>query len=428
MTLDLEIRLRRANPEPARAFGVDEELLRRVLAEPRERPTATQRIRRRPLLLLAAAVILVAGTAASVSQFAVQYFGADDSEPTPAAIVAELRRLSQGFEVDAERYVRLASFDSEAGRTTIYIAPATKGARYCVASATGSTVDGGSCSVDTVPEMKVPYGNFHSSSYGDVFPIYGRVPDGVASIEVRFEDGAAHKVSVRAPWWIYVVGGDETAAGHRPVALEARGPDGALLATQHLNKFSFSSRAAALAAIPESDGSPGQEAVRNALVAILPIGAEIGPKVRLDETRLVRTVHTSRGSFDVYAAPWGNGGLCFGYDDHRLAFEHTTTGCPYGEPSPDQPSTFSAHTIEVYADRSGFAVLDGTPPRAAAAVRVRFQDGTSAGADIFTRSFFGFWFDGKRLSPAHRPTELVALDADGSSIDTFSLDPPRLMP
>jgi hypothetical protein len=429
MTTDVRQRLRNANPASVTGQLAPDDLLQRVLAEPR---AAARRVRRsmlrRPPLLIAAAVLLLGGTAAGVSRFAVDYFGSDDSEPTPAAIVAALRRVALEQPdyfgpIDAKGFVRLAAFDGPNGRVTLYVAPASKRDAYCVASATGDEVTGGSCHSTTVPGLRIAYGQGWNSDFGDVATVHGRLPANVAAIEVRFQDGAVRPASVRRPWWIYVVGGEETEPGHAPIELVARGADGDVVATQELNPYTFLNKAAIEDAIPAGDGSPEQNAVRTTLVRLGPFGVPISQQVRLEETRLVRTVQTSRGSFDVYAAPWDDGGVCFGYFNNGLNIEHITSGCPSDEYVPKQESTFNGGEINVYAARAGFGVATGPPPIGSERVSVLFEDGSSADADISRRSFFVFWFDADRLVPGHRPQEIVARDAEGHVIDTFQIDP-----
>jgi hypothetical protein len=426
----LTTRLRAGNPV-SKAEGVDEALLARLLAESRE-PAGRLRLRRAAVLFAAAAVLL-GGTAAGVQRFVVDYFGSDDAEPTPASIIAELRRLDLAAggdfgTVDAESFVRLAAFDGEHGRVTIYIAPTTAGDGYCIASADGSVVDGGSCSKNAEPEMQIPYGSYWNSDAGDVHIVYSRLPADIASIEVRFEDGAVRPASIRPPWWIYVVGGTETEAGHRPTALVARSADGVLLATERLDPYTFWSRAQAEAALPESDGSPGQDAVRSALAGVLPSAGRIAEQLQLDRTRLVKTIATSRGDLDVYSAPWGEGGVCFGYATSGFTFDRTISGCPSGQARPDQPERFDADQVEVDAADPDLVIVDGTPPAGSGRVSVRFEDGTSAEMDISIPSFFISWFDADRLVPGHRPQGLVAWDPQGRVIDRFELDPALLAP
>lgn len=425
-------RLRNANPVSGTEQVAPDDLLRRVLAEPRA-PQRRRSMLRRPTLLIAAAVLLLGGTAAGVSRFAVEYFGADDSEPTPAAVVAALRQVALDEPdyfgaVDAERFVRLAAFDGSEGHVTIYIAAASRRDAYCIVEAIGSEFGGGACHPTTSAEESVPYGSSWSSAFGDGRMVYGRLLEGVAGIDVRFQDGEIHPASVRAPWWIYVAGGEQTEPGHAPIELIARGADGAVVARQELNPYAFMNRDAIEDAIPTGDGSPEQNAVRTTLVRLGPFGVPISRQVRLEETRLVRTVQTSRGSFEVYAAPWGDGGLCFGYFNNGLNIEHITSGCPSNEYVPEQTSTFNGGEIEVYAATAGFGVATGPPPLGSDEVTVLFEDGSSADADISTRSFFAFWFDADRLVPGRRPQEIVARDAQGRVMDRVQIDPGRLMP
>jgi hypothetical protein len=426
------VRLRNANPVSAGDQPtVDEALLARLLAEPR---TRTHRVPVwRAAVLFATAVILLGGTAAGVQRFVVEYFGADDSEPTPAAIMAELRRVAREDpdyfgSVDAERFVRLAAFDGSEGRVTVYIAAASRRDAYCVVEAVGTEFAGGACAPTTNPDKNIPYGASGSSAFGDAHVVYGRLTAGVASIDVRFQDGATRPASVRAPWWIHVARGEETEPGHAPAELIARDADGAIVARQRLNPYMFMSRGAIEGAIPAGDGSPEQNAIRTTLLRLGPLGAPIAQQVRLEETRLVRTVQTTRGSFRVYAAPWGDGGVCFGYFDKGLNFEHITSGCPSGDSRPEQGGAFDAGEIQAYRAGAGFAVVDGRPPVGSANVTFLFEDGTSASADIFTPSYFAFWFDADRLAPGRRPREIVARDARGRVIDRYELDPARLAP
>ena len=91
------------------------------------------------MTLLAAAVIVIGGLAAAASKFAPQYFGAGDSEPTPAAVLAALRSYAQDElpgrgawgEIDEAGVVRLAAFDTPDGRVIIYAAPLEGSSGFC---------------------------------------------------------------------------------------------------------------------------------------------------------------------------------------------------------------------------------------------------------------------------------------------------------
>jgi hypothetical protein len=420
------LRLRNANPLPASDEPrPDEALLARVLAEPRA-PYEHRGIQR-VALLFAVLAVLLGGTAAGVQRFVADYFGADDSEPTPAVVIAELRQLAAEQpdyvgRIDAERFVRLAAFDTAGGRVTVYIASASRRDAYCIVTATGGEVAGGACHPNEDPEKRIPYGSFGGTSYGGVRPVYGRLPSGVTAMDVRFQDGETRTASVRAPWWIYIAGGDETEPGHAPVELLARAADGSVLARQKLNPYTFMDQEAIEAAIPKSDGSPGQNGVRATLVLLGAHGAQIAPQVALDQTHLLRTVQTLRGSFHVYTAPWGHGGLCFGFADGGRDIDHDTHGCPSGAVLPDPSSTFDSDEIVTNRSAAGYGELDGRPPAGADRIAVRFEDGALAEADVSTPSFFIFWLEPQQLVTGRRPEQLVAWDANGEVIDTLALD------
>jgi hypothetical protein len=432
MTLDLERRLRRANPVPASREDAPEELLRRLVAQPRvSEPPTRRRSRRHPAVLLAAGIIVLGGTAAGISRFAVDYFGSEDAEPTPAAVIAEIRSLglAAGTDlgtVEAESFVRLASFDGPDGRVTIYIAGTVDGDGYCIVSATGSTVDGGSCGPTAMPEMAIPYSLYWNSNEGEARILYGRLPVEAAAIDVRFENGAVRAAAKRESWWIYVVGGEETSSGRRPTGLVALRADGGVARRQEIDPYAFWSKEEFEAAVPRSDGSPGQDAVRAAVLGLGPSGGRAGTDLQLDKTYLVRRVRTARGSFDVYAAPTTEGRICFGYADNGLSFEHTTSGCPLNSHVSGQGETFKAAEIQVYAAPGGFATVDGLPPQGAAKITVAFEDGTTSEADISTRSYFAMWFDSDRLAPGRLPESIIAWNAKGEAIDAFDLDPAQL--
>jgi hypothetical protein len=249
MRSELAERLRGANPVPATdAVVPDERLLSQILATPRL--PSTWLTGRRGVTLLAAAIIVVGGIAAAASRFAPDYFGSDDREPMPAAVVAQLRSLTpeessidDGLgEVDPNHLFRLASFETEGGRATIFAAPMRAGSGFCEVHTLEQEISGGTC--DDEPSEAVPYMGRWASEWADVWILLGQLETPAARIEVRFEDGAVRAASVRAPWWVYVVGGDETQPGRRPVELAALDPGGALVARQELDPYYYTSRSA----------------------------------------------------------------------------------------------------------------------------------------------------------------------------------------
>ena len=434
MRSELAERLRGANPVPAtEAVAPDESLLLRIVATPhRATSCPTRRFsRRRAVTVLAAAVIVIGGIAAAATKFAPDYFGSDDREPTPAAVLAALRSYAReepvlgGLgEIDAEGLLRVAAFDTETGRATIYVAPMRAGSGFCSVDAVDDEIRGGGCE-DGTGRAAVPYMGSGSRDWGDIRVLLGRLETPAARIEVRFEDGAVRAASVRDPWWVYVVGGDETEPGLRPVELTALDPGGAVLARQELDPSYYTSQRAAEALLPEGDGSPGQNAIR-AVLKGLGTGPWLEPEqLEIELTRLLRRIETRGGTLDIYAAPWGRGGICFAYVSSSFELERKTTGCPANEPIPNQPSGFDPDSIEFFGLAPSIFTVDGTPPLGATDVRVRFEDGTSARADIFVQSFFAAWFGPERLVAGHRPAELAAFDGDGREIATFPLDTER---
>lgn len=233
LSSDLADFLRRANPVP-RLEDIDPPdsgLLSRIMEEPRSQssePRSSDRSRRRrAIILCAVAALLVAGMAAAASKFVPEYFGADDTEPAPSDIVAALQAMSSGTiaGVDVTRLTRVAAFPSDEGRVQVYVAPAANGDGFCILVAVDATLGGGGCS-GPAAGASIPYLAFRATEFGDVIPIVGRRTEAQHSIDVRFEDGGIRAASTRGEWWVYVVGGNETQPGHRPVELVARDSDG----------------------------------------------------------------------------------------------------------------------------------------------------------------------------------------------------------
>lgn len=430
MTSDLAERLRSANPVPAsEAVAADEGLLSRIIAtprDPRERPSSRLR-RRRAVTLVATAVIVVGGLAAA-SKFAPQYFGADDREPTPAAVLAALRSYAgdeipgRGAwgEIDDTGIVRLAAFDTGSGRTTIYAAPLKGGSGFCSAQAIGEEIRGGGCDADA---RAIEYVGHGSSEWGDVRVFLGRLHAPASRLEVLFEDGAVRAASVRAPLWVYVVGGDETEPGHRPVELAALDADGAVVATEAIEPYYYTSQEAVEALLPESDGSPGQSAIRATLERL-----GTGPwleqeRVEIERTALLRRIDTDEGRFDIYTAPWGAGGVCIGYANSIPAFEPAVTACPANAPFPEQRREFDRDETSIARLAPSVFILIGPPPRGTARIEVRFEDGALVEPDILVASSFVAFLGPERLEPGHRATELVAADLAGRTIASLPLDP-----
>lgn len=428
MTSELAERLRGANPVPATdAVVPDESLLSQIVATPR--PSAVRFSRRRGVTLLAAAIIVIGGIAAAASRFAPYYFGSDDREPTPAAVMAELRDIARWAppgergEVDPTHIVRLASFETESGRATIFAAPMQGRSGFCEVHTLGEEISGGGC--DDEPTKAVPYMAHGASEWGDIRVLQGRLEGPAARIDVRFEDGAVRATSIRAPLWVYVVGGDELEPGRRPVGLVALDPRGAVVATQEFEPYYFTSEAAAEALLPESDGSPGQNAIRVMLEGLGSIEPVL--PIEIDRTRLLRRIETPEGTLDIYTAPWRNG-VCFALSHSRLSVDGTG-GCPNEDEShPNLRATFEVEPSFIGPVRPSIFTIHGTPPAAAVRVEVSFEDGTSARADIFVPSFFQAWFGPERLVAGRRPMELVAFDGNGRELATFPLDPEVFRP
>jgi hypothetical protein len=424
-------RLRDADPVSSlEGADPDDALLSQILTISRTvRETPPERLgRRRALLILAAAIVVIGGLAAAGTRFAPHYFGASDREPTSAAVLAELRQLAhqapQGFaQIDSHGLIRLAAFNTAKGRATIYAAPTKSRTGFCQVEAIDEAITGGSCFTRTAEA--IPVIDSGSSDWGDVRVLLGRLEPASDRIELRFEDGSVRDASIRAPWWVYVVGGGETDPGHRPLALIALDSAGAIVAKQALVPYSFTSRSEVERLLPESDGSPGQNAIRSVLA-----GLGSGPslernRIEIDHTHLLRRIRTGAGKVDVYVAPWGRGGLCYGYTSSIPSFEPLVTGCPANTPLADQPSRFEADSITVARLAPSVFILEGSTPREAARVRIVFEDGASVDSDLFVASAFASWIGPSRLSPGHRPLELVAFDSHGREIAAYRLDPRR---
>jgi hypothetical protein len=191
---------------------------------------------RRPVTLLAAALILIGALVAASSKFAPQYFGSSD-EPTPASVVAAIRSdaglQALPGEIDESGLVRLASFEVKGGQATVYAAPVQSSSAFCSIDFIGNEVSGGSCSDGT--GKAIPWSGAGSSEWGDIRTLFGRLVAPATGIEVVFEDGRTASASARDSWWIYVMGGDETEAGRRPVELRALNASGEVVDTQRLD-------------------------------------------------------------------------------------------------------------------------------------------------------------------------------------------------
>lgn len=422
-TPELAERLRWANPVGNDEFvPTDERLLARIVAVPRGTPRAARRLGRRGVTLLAAAVMVAGGVAAAASRFAPEYFGSGDREPTSAAVLAAIRSLSEEERsipgglgaVDEDTLVRVAAFDSESGRATVYAAAAAgAGSGFCSVEATGDVIGGGWCENEEDGQA-VPYVGHGSSDWGDVRVLLGRLEAPAVRVDVRFEDGRVRAASTRSPWWVHVVGGSETEPGHRPVALIARDSAGGEVATQELSPYGYTARGALQELLPDSDGSPAQNAIR-ALLERLGSGPwlEEAP-VELDRARLLRRIETSAGALEVFTAPWGQG-VCY-VDASSLI-----SGCPADRPLSDQPTGFDPDRVSFEHPTPSIVLVEGVPPRGAARIRILFEDGSSVAPDILVASEFVAWLGPERLTPGQRPTELVAIDASGNTIARLAL-------
>ena len=426
-------RLRRANPVPAEAPGApDEGLLQRILQESRGRSARTHRSRTRSRLapLFAVAALVVGGVAAGTSSFPVDYFGSDDAEPTPTEVVARLREFAPGGDVanlDEERFVRVAAFPTPRGRVTLYIAPAYESG-HCAVAAVGPNLQAGGCGPGPDGRRPIASSGFWASGYGDVFPLYGRLPAEATRVELRFEDGRSRAASLREPWWAYIVGGAEVTPGHRPTTLVARDRDGDVVARQKLDPSTFTSKEAAFAALPKSNGSPGQDAVRARLETMWPFGMASAQEVDLSRTRLIKRFQTPDGPFRVYGAPLAGDGLCIGYVGTGFARDPHTGGCSFRDRTEQAPTPFaSTPPLVSPLARYVHSIFGPTPP-GAARLEVRFEDGAVEAVPVVYRSSFITWVGPERLVPGHRPTELVALSKSGRVVDRTQLESDQFQP
>jgi hypothetical protein len=154
------------------------------------------------------------------------------------------------------------------------------------------------------------------------------------------------------------------------------------------------------------------------------VGAERDQELgEIDRTALLRRIETDEERLDIYTAPWGAGGVCFGYASSIPAFEPAVTGCPANQPRPEQRPNFDRDETTIARLAPSVFILDGPLPRGTARFEIRFEDGTSAGLDILVASSFIAFLGPERLEPGHRATELVAVDLAGRMIASLPLDP-----
>jgi hypothetical protein len=191
--------------------------------------------------------------------------------------------------------------------------------------------------------------------------ILGLIEPGTRRVDVYFEDGSVRPAGIREPFWTYVLGGEETQPGRRPVLVEATRGD--VVVGQELDRYSFTNDEAAKRALPESDGSPGQDAMVRTLASLLPYGARYAEEIDLGATRLLRRIELETGRVDVYTATGTGDVLCYGYAPFEVDLgEIRTIGCPENDPVDDQPRRLDPEWIEVYALVPGLWVIDGLPP------------------------------------------------------------------
>ena len=106
---------------------------------------------------------------------------------------------------------------------SIYVAPLRSGSGFCQIDALNESLSGGSCT----GEGSKGWSAGGSSDWGDVRVLLGRLEGASTGVEIHFEDGSVRMASVRAPWWVYVVGGEETEPGHRPISFTSVDDTGA---------------------------------------------------------------------------------------------------------------------------------------------------------------------------------------------------------
>ncbi len=434
----LDERLVRANPVATSAVTPDPQLLERLLDQPRLALTSPRRRRHGRAAVIVALALALVGTAAAVSTFVVQYFGADDREPTPAAVVAELERINNAPDlpkVAADDFVRLAAFDGVEGRITVYGAASTVGGGYCVASATGDRFDAEGCGDTDRTAQRIPYAGLSGDSYGNAFVLYGRLAGKTVTVEIRFEDGSTKRAAVRAPFWIYVLAGEQTSPGHRPSELIARSETDSIVATQELFAPDFTSRSSAAARLPKGDGSAGQEAMRAYLGTLVRRGAGgLALAVDLSRTHELERFATPEGQFTIYEAAAAGNGVCVAYAGDagsppaQGSFHPDSGACFRDAPVDATPTPFAKAPPAINKIGRYVYIVEGVTPSRTASIIVRYEDGATTAVPVIYHASFAAWIGPPHLMPGRRPAALVAVGRDGQVLDRLTLDPTVVSP
>jgi hypothetical protein len=434
-------RLRAANPLPrGSAASPAADVLARIVATPRD----TAR-RRRPLtihrpVIVAGVVLLAAAALAIGATVSVRYFGGPASTRLPApverALVEAASHRFPGGPLALDRSIEAYAFSSSSASGRVYMTPYAHRGGFCAALAIGGKPVQAGCADATIAgTASTTAGGLQPWGLAltpDMHALLGRLEPAAAKDTVRlaFEDGTHETLPRKDQWFAYAVAGIRTQAGHRPVALELR--DGSRLVRRFaLDPLSFNTLAEARALVPASDGSRGQNAVRQMLLGDLTSkyvndGGEVASHTELARTTQVASMGFPGGiRVSVFATPvrripgWRVGGTILvsitnrsarsigggvGSNELRGAYFRSVAGCG---------CAVRGHLS------LGYSLLYGDVPRKATRVSVRTSDGREHAARIVAGGAEWIW--AARDFGARRPVELIGRNASGRVVATRRL-------
>jgi hypothetical protein len=187
-------------------------------------------VRRRLLIALAVAGVLVTVGWTAVRPLAIHLFAAHEG-PEPSATVqaafAAMAELPHGA-VDLTTIDAVAALDTADGRITVYAARLARQDGL----ATVYDIDGrfyGGCLNSPPPNWSLLHNGGCRAGHWSFSEGSGVVDARVASLRLSLADGTTRPVPLHDGVFVYLVGRDECGRGRRPVELLARNAAGALL-------------------------------------------------------------------------------------------------------------------------------------------------------------------------------------------------------
>jgi hypothetical protein len=393
-------------------------------------------------VLAACVVLLVACGIALAANISVRYFESGSQLPPPRIRVALEFAASNLHPTDSLALgdaVQAYVITSANGRQTVYMAPYAHRQGFCAALQVankpvraGCTLVGGTHAIAALSADG--YQPWDIALTPNLHALLGRLAPSAAGdrVEITFEDHTRQPLPMHGRWFAYAIAGRHTQAGHRPQTLRVY-DHAKLVRSISLQPESFNTLAAARALVPPSNGTRGQDAIRNFLLRNLTTrfadGGKLASHTSIAQTRLVaQLTFQDQLSVAVYAAPiepaepgQPGGSIIIGLASNSARPILVITGInPRRGRSFEGPSGCGCAIPGHLADT--YNVLTGNVPTNITDVSIQSTQGKDSAATLFNTKQQWIWIG--HSAPTQHPTRVVGRNARGATIATRALRGP----